>query len=95
MRSIDFTRAFELGEVDGLRDVVVGASLESLDLVLGRIERRLHDDRDEREASVGLHTPRDFDAVDMRHHHVEENQIGRGLGEACSASSPSRRTLVV
>ena len=41
----------QLGEVDRLRDVVVRAGLEPFDLVLGRVERGLHDDRNERQRS--------------------------------------------
>ena len=65
----------QLGEVDRLRDVVVGTGLESLDLVLRRIEGRLHDDRDEREVVVAFDAARDFDPVDLGHHDVEQDQI--------------------
>ena len=69
----------QLGEVNGLGDVVVRARLEALHLVLGGVERRLHDDRDERQRGVGLDAARDLHAVDARHHHVEQDQIGRRL----------------
>ena len=68
---------FELGELDRLGDVVVCARLEPLDLVFGRIERRLHDDRNEGQVRVRLYSPGDFHSVDVRHHDVEENQIRR------------------
>ena len=73
-----FHARFELGEVDRLRDVVVGTGVQSLDLVLGRIQRGLQDDRDERELLVRFDAPHDFEAIDARHHHVEQDQIGRG-----------------
>ena len=66
----------QLRKLDRLCDVVVRAGLESFDLVLGRVERRLHDDRNERQIRVRLHAPRDFHSVDVRHHYVEEDQIG-------------------
>ena len=65
MRSIDFSARLELGEVDRLGDVVVRAGVESLDLVLGRVERRLHDDRNERQRRISLDPPRDLDAVHL------------------------------
>jgi len=68
----------ELREVDRLRDVIVRARLESLDLVLGRVERRLHDDRNERQRFVRLDPAGDFDTVDLRHHDVEQDQVRRG-----------------
>ena len=67
----------QFGEVDGLRDVVVGAGLESLDLVLRRVERRLHDDRNERQARIALDPASDLDAIHHGHHDVEQDQIGR------------------
>ena len=68
---------FELGEVDRLGDVVVGAGVQSLDLVLGGVQRGLHDHRNERKLfafSLCLEAAHDFHAVHLRHHHVEEDQ---------------------
>ena len=70
---------FELGEVDRLRDVIVGAGVQPLDLVLCGIEGGLQDDRDEGQVPVGLQPAHDFEAVDARHHHVEQDQVGRRL----------------
>ena len=67
----------ELGELDGLGDVVVGARLESFDLALRRVERGLHDDRNEGQSRILLDAPRHLVSIDARHHHVEENQVGR------------------
>jgi hypothetical protein len=67
----------KLREIDRLGDVIVGARLEALDLVVGRVERRLHDDRDERERPVPLDAARDLEAVHFRHHHVEQDEVRR------------------
>ena len=66
----------ELGEIDRLGDVVVGAGVQTFDLVLGRVERRLHDHGNEGKIFVGLQSSDDFHAVHLRHHHVEEDEIG-------------------
>ena len=65
----------ELGEVDRLGDVVVGPGVETDDLVLGRVERRLNDDRDEGQRLIALDAPGDLEAVDLGEHDVEQNEI--------------------
>jgi hypothetical protein len=67
----------QLGEVDRFGDVVVGAGVQPFDLVFGRVERGLHDDRNERQRRIGLHTLRHFDAVHLGHHDVEQHEVGR------------------
>ena len=66
----------ELGEVDRLRDVVVRPGIQSFDLVLGGIERGLKDDRNERQVRVCLDPSHHLEAIDARHHDVEQDQIG-------------------
>ena len=72
-----FHASFELGEVDGLCDVVVSARIESFDFVLSRVECGLQDDWNERQALVRLESPYDLEPIDARHHDVEEDEIGR------------------
>ena len=72
----------QLGEIDRLGDVVVGAGVQPFDLVLGGVERRLHYDGNERQLfgrDLGLEPSDDFHAVHLRHHHVEENQVWTNL----------------
>ena len=73
----------ELRKVDRLGDVVVGTGLEPFHLVLGRVERRLHDDRNEGQRLVALDLPRDLDAADFGHHDVEQDEIGRRRRHIC------------
>ncbi len=87
----------ELGEIDRLGDVVVGPGVETDDLVLGRVERRLNDDRDEGQRLVALDAPGDLEAVDLGEHDVEQNEIRerlRGSGRrvlACGRSARRQR----
>jgi hypothetical protein len=72
----------ELGETNRLGDVIIGAGVETDHLVFRRIKGGLHDDRNERQALVGLDAPRHLEAVDLRQHHVEQDQVGERLGSA-------------
>ncbi len=83
----------ELGEIDRLGDVVVGAGLEPFDLALGRVERRLHDDRDEGQGIASFHPPRDLDPVDLGHHDVEQDEIGWRLLDLVQRLRAVGRTL--
>jgi hypothetical protein len=65
----------QLGEVDRLGDVVVGPRVETDDLVLGRVERRLNDDRNEGQGLIALDAPCDLEAVELGKHDVEQNEI--------------------
>ena len=69
--------SLQLRKVDRLGDVVVGARFEPLHFILGGVERRLHDDRNERQTLVRLDLPRDLDPTDFGHHDVEQDQVGR------------------
>ena len=76
--------------VHRLGQIFVGAGFESGDHVLGVGLGGHQDDRHERQARVGLETPRHLDAVDLRHHHVEQDEVRAGVLCATSiASSPS------
>ena len=79
----------QLGEVDRLADVVVGAAVQPLHHVLGLAERRDQDDGDEGERVVVLDAPGDLVAVHPRHHHVEQDQVRRLVRDPLPA--PPRR----
>ena len=63
--------------VDRLGEVFVGAGLESRHHVLGVGLGGAQDDRHERQRRVALELLADLDAVDLRHHDVEQNQVGQ------------------
>ena len=65
----------ERGLVDRLGQIFVGARLEPGDDVLAVGLRGDQDDRRERQIGIGLDLPAGFDAVDLRHHDVEQDQI--------------------
>ncbi len=62
--------------IDRLGEIFVGAGVQSRDHVLGVGPRRHQDDRHERQRCIRLEAPAYFDAVDLRHHHVEQDEIG-------------------
>ena len=63
--------------VHGFGEVLVGPRLEPGHDVLRVGHRRHEDDRDEHGILPFLEPPADFDAVDFRHHDVEQDQVGR------------------
>jgi hypothetical protein len=65
--------------VDRLREVLIAAGLEPGDHVLGLAESGHEDDRRERKARIGAQPSADLDAVEPRHHDVEQDEIGRRL----------------
>ena len=67
----------ELAQVERLRDVVVGTELEPHDAIDRLLARGQHDDGQARRSLVPLQPPADLDAVHVREHEVEENQIER------------------
>ena len=69
----------ERGLVDRLGQIFVGARFEPGDDVLGVGFCGDQDDRHERQIGVGLQLPADFDAVELRHHDVEQDQIRKLL----------------
>jgi hypothetical protein len=65
--------------VDRLGEIFVGAGLEPGHDVLGVGLGGAQDDRHERQRGVGLELLADLDAVDLRHHDVEQDQVGEQL----------------
>jgi hypothetical protein len=72
----------EGGVLEGLRQVVVAAGVESRDDVAGVGLRRHEDHRDRLEPGVALELAHDRDAVELRHHDVEEDQVRLELAGA-------------
>ena len=67
----------QLVRAERLREVVVGAQLEADD-ALGLLGAGgQHDDRDRRGRLVGTKQPADLQAVDVRQHQVEHQQLRR------------------
>src|SRR5437867_810444 len=99
----------ELDRFERLGEVVDTADLEALAQVLIAILRRDEDDRDVRRLRLGLETPAGLPAVNTRHHHVEQDEIGllaagkrdgalagaRDLGLAADRLEASRQKLDV
>src|SRR5262249_35691226 len=67
--------------VDGLGDKVVGAGLDGTLDVAGVIEGGDHDDADVARGRVGAQALADLEAADLRHHDVEEDQVGLPGGD--------------
>ena len=65
--------------VDRLGEIFVGAGLEPGHDVLGVRLGGAQDDRHERQRGIVLEPFADFDAVDLRHHDVEQDQVGEEL----------------
>jgi hypothetical protein len=62
----------ELVEREGLGEIVIGAGVESGDAVGDGVACGEHQDRDVRSRAQ---SPADFDTVDAREHHVEDNDV--------------------
>ena len=78
------TRAMQLVQVEGLRQVVVGAQLQQRHLVGGVGAGRHHDDGGVAARADGAHQ---FFARRSRQHEVGDDQIERRLALGCSPSS--------
>ena len=65
--------------VDRLGEILVGPGLEPGDDVFRVGHRRHQNDRDERRTLLFLERAADLDTVDLRHHDVEQDQIGLRL----------------
>ena len=76
MRISERTRADQLVDVDRLVEEVVGAQLVGPHLVLDPGQRREHDDRHEVGVALPLEALADLEAVEARHHHVEDDAVG-------------------
>ena len=75
----------QLGRVERLADEIVGAGLDPADAARGVVERRDEHDRNEPRGRILLDRPTRLEPVDVRHHHVHQDEIGR-LG----ANEPQR-----
>ena len=64
--------------VDGLGEEVIGTRLEATHPVLRLVERGDHDHGNVLGGRVLLDPPAHLDAVDPRHHHVEQHDVGAG-----------------
>ena len=78
-RRFALTRADQFLGFERLQDVVVGATVESMDLVVERISHREHDDGSVRE---GPYLPQRVEPVEPRQPEIEDHQIRvRARGE--------------
>jgi hypothetical protein len=64
------------GEIDRLGQIVVHAELERLNNVLALGFPCDHDDGERFERIFGAQSPENFEALDFRHHHVEQDGVG-------------------
>ena len=67
----------QLLALDRFGDVVDRAEAEALDLVGGIVHRGHEDDRDVGGARIALEPAADFEAVHLRHAHVEQDEVRR------------------
>ena len=72
----------ELGRLDGLADVVVGAATEALGQLAGGGAPGDEDHRDRSRGLVGLHRVEHGEAVEPRHVAVQEDHVGDGVADA-------------
>ncbi len=78
----------ELGEGERLDEVVVGAGLEPGDAVVDLVARGQDADRDV--DAVGPHPADHADAVEVGHHHVEDDDGRRTRRDLLQRSAPAR-----
>ena len=62
--------------VNGLGEIFVRSRLEAGDHVLTCGLRRHQDDRHERHIGIGFDPAGHLDAVELRHHHVQQDEVG-------------------
>src|SRR5204863_9612085 len=72
----------ELGLVDWLREEIVGASLDALHALVVRVERSREHHWQECRRRVLSDLAAHLVARDARHHDVEQDEVGRVLGDA-------------
>ena len=65
----------EQGRIERLGNVILGAELDRLDDVLQVLGSRDDDDADMAQPRVGAHAAQHLEAVDLRHHDVEQHEI--------------------
>jgi hypothetical protein len=80
-------------QAERLRDVVVAARLQRLHLVLQSVLRRQEEHGDVEAA--GAQPPADFDAVHVRQHHVEHDEVGLELRDGRERLASGARLLDV
>ena len=76
MRNSALTRATSAFWSIGLVRYFVGAGIETLDHVAGFGLGGHQNDRRERQRRVRLEPPADLDAVELRHHDIEQDEVG-------------------
>ncbi len=75
----------ELAVAEGLRDVVLGVQLQTLDLALLIVQGGEHDDRD---VGQPAQAAGQLEAVEVREHHVEEDHVGVELLHLAEGAAP-------
>jgi hypothetical protein len=66
---------------DGLVEEIVGAGLDALQPAFAVLERSDQHHRDERRQRAGLQPPADLEAARSGKHHVEQDEVGRRVGD--------------
>ncbi len=78
----------QLGLVDGFAQEVVGAGLQPLDALLGGIEGRDHDHREDLGVGMGANLLADLVATHPGHDHVEQDEVGRRRSDEAERLGP-------
>ena len=73
--------------VEWLGQVVLRAELNTAHHAVEVVERRDHDHRDVAQPGIELEAPQDLEAVHVRHHDVEQDQVDRLAGEPLQSVS--------
>ena len=83
----------ELVGAERLGEVIVGAELESHDSIRFFRAGRQHDDRQRGGRVVSTNRATDFEAVHLREHEIEDEQIRRPRGDRRERLAPRRHDL--
>jgi hypothetical protein len=81
----------EFDEVERLREKVRRADLQPTEPRLSRVQTGEEHHRQQARLLVRLETPADLVAVDPRHHHVEQDDVGLTLAREVEAGLPVER----
>jgi len=79
--------------LEGLRQVVLGAALDAAHHAGQVVERGDHDHGHVARARVGLDALEHGEAVELRHHHVEQDEVERRRREHLEGAAAARRAL--